>query len=299
MKEDIIISVVIASYRRDKGLSDALNSLSAQTFRNFEIILVDDNDDPEWNEKVSVIVSDFKIKNDIDLIYLQNHPNQGSSLTRNAGIKICRGKYITFLDDDDIYLPEKLNRQYCFMEKEKCDYSVTDLKLYNEKNLLIENRTRYYINSENPDELLKYHLMYHITGTDTMMFKSTYIRSIGGFDPIDVGDEFYLMLKAINKGGKFGYLPICDVKAYVHEGNGGLSSGEQKIKGENRLFEYKSKYFGNFSKKDISYIKMRHYAVLTFALFRQKKFVGAVANAVKSVFADPVSAFDLLWRRKK
>ena len=69
------------------------------------------------------------------------------------------------------------------------------------------------------------------------MFKKEYLTKIGGFPPINVGDEFYLMHRAINGGGAFGYLPGCQVKAYVQTGEGGLSSGDGKIKGENALYE--------------------------------------------------------------
>ena len=88
------------------------------------------------------------------------------------------------------------------------------------------------------------------------MFQTEYLKKIGGFSPIDVGDDFYLMMKAIKGGGKFGYAPYNEIKAYVHKGeNGGLSSGQEKIKGENALFEYKKEFFHSLRRKDIRYIK--------------------------------------------
>ena len=74
--------------------------------------------------------------------YIQNNPNLGSAKTRNKGIEAADGKYITFLDDDDIYFPEKIKNQYVFMEENGLDYSVTDLDLYFDNEKLFERKTR-------------------------------------------------------------------------------------------------------------------------------------------------------------
>jgi len=148
-------------------------------------------------------------------------------------------------------------------------------------------------------DLLKYHLMHHITGTDTIMFKRDYLFNIGGFPPINVGDEFYLMQKAIEAGGAFSYLPLCDVQAYVHIKTNGLSSGDSKIKGENALYEYKKKYFSQLSNKEIRYIKMRHYAVLAFAEIRKKNAIGFIKYAIVSFINSPSQCANLALSRKK
>src|SRR5690554_1499431 len=106
------VSVIIATYKREIELESALASLRTQTFDNFEIVLVDDNGNAEWNEKVKTIADRFVENNpNIPFQYIVNFPNQGSAKTRNIGIDVANGKYITFLDDDDIYLPEKIKSQ--------------------------------------------------------------------------------------------------------------------------------------------------------------------------------------------
>lgn len=289
------VSVVIATYRREKGLKNALSSLAQQSYGNIEIILVDDNADNEWNLKVAEIVNLFRSDYpDAEIEYIVNNSNQGSAKTRNIGIGAAKGKYVTFLDDDDVYLTNKVKRQVEFMESGNYDYSITDLELFNENNKLIDKRIRRYIEDTSPEALLGYHLKYHLTGTDTMMFTKEYIQKIGGFAPINVGDEFYLMQKAIDGQGKFGYLPGCDVKAYVHTGEGGLSSGDGKIKGENALFQYKKTYFEKIDAKTRRYIKMRHYAVISFAEIRRKRILSFVGNAIKSFMSAPISCVKLL-----
>ena len=141
-----LVSVVVATYRRETELKNALESLAAQTYPNMEIVLVDDNGISEWNEKVAEIVAAFRSQfPEIPLQYITNTPNQGSAKTRNIGIEAAEGEYITFLDDDDVYLPEKVVRQVAFMEEKGCDYSITDLHLFNEKDQLSDKRIRSYI----------------------------------------------------------------------------------------------------------------------------------------------------------
>ncbi len=294
------VSVVVATYRRDLDLKNALESLAAQTYPDMEIVIVDDNGHEEWNQKVADIVKSFcQSHPELAVRYIVNSPNQGSAKTRNIGIDAADGEYITFLDDDDVYLPDKLKKQVEFMQSGGYDYSITDLYLYNEDDREIDRRVRSYIKDTSLPSLRMYHLKYHMTGTDTMMFTKEYLKRIGGFAPIDVGDEFYLMHRAIEGGGNFGYLPGCEIKAYVHTGEGGLSSGEGKIKGENALYEYKKTFFNQLRPEDVRYIKMRHYAVIAYAQLRRKNYGGFVANSMKAFFVSPLGFFKILKDRSQ
>lgn len=292
------VSIVVATYRRKRTLKKSLQSLIEQSYPNIEIIVVDDNADDEWNTQVKKIVNSIKRYNDVEIIYIKNKNNKGSAETRNVGIKQATGDYVTFLDDDDIYLSNKVKKQVEYMLKEGSDFSLTDLWLYDEKDKLIEKRIRNYIKDFSSDSLIRYHLMYHLTGTDVMMFKKRYLLDIGMFSPINIGDEFYLMQKAIECKGVFSYLPGCEVKAYVHSETEGLSSGDGKIKGENELFEHKKKYFDVLTKKERQYIKMRHYAVLAFAEFRRKKYFYMVKNLCLSLISSPIKLISLIINRK-
>lgn len=293
------VSVIVATYRRTDYFKRALDSLFSQTYENIEVIVVDDNDDSEYNDTVKNIVDEAISKYpQANIKLIVNHPNLGSAKARNAGISDATGEYVTFLDDDDIYGPSKIENQVRHMTVKNSDYSITDLELYDTSDNLVERRTRTYIMDYSKDSLLKYHFMYHMTGTDTMMFKKEYLNEIGMFDAIDVGDEFYLMKKAIVGGGKFSYLNHCDVKAYVHTSDGGLSSGITKINGENQLYEFKRKYFENLDNKSVRYIKMRHHAVLAFAYLRMKKIPDFFCESVKSFLSSPLASLRLFVNLK-
>ncbi len=299
MNEPCKVSVIVATYRREQELIRALVSLVEQDFDGFEIILVDDNADAAWNARVLAVYRDFQLRYpSVPLSYVQNPQNFGSAETRNRGVSAARGEYITFLDDDDVYFPQKISTQYAFMKEYGLDYSVTDLDLYYDDETLSEHRTRGYLQMADRDSLLRYHLVYRITGTDTLMFTKAYLEHIGGFPPINVGDEFYLVERAILGEGRFGYLPRCDVKAYVHRNEGGLSSGQQKIDGEKRIYAYKKRYYHLLDKKSIRYIRMRHHAVLAFAYLRMKRLGQFFKEAACSFVASPVACIRLFRERK-
>ena len=289
------VSVVVPTCRRETELMNALSSIAGQTYQDLEIILVDDNGCAEWNEKVSQVVDRFRnVHTGIKITLIVNPENIGSARSRNMGVMAAQGEYITFLDDDDLYLPEKVQNQLRFMEEGSYDYSITDLELFNKDGKLIDRRVRSYIREDTQDALQRYHFMYHLTGTDTLMFRADYIRQIEGFAPIDVGDEFYLMQRAIDGAGKFGYLPGCDVKAYVHTGKGGLSSGDGKIQGENALYEFKKSHFSRIDPKTRRFITMRHYAVLAYAELRRKNYWEFIRNATRAFFASPLDFISII-----
>lgn len=309
-----LVSVVIATHQREQELKHALASLVSQTWKNLEVILVDDNAEPQWNQKVENIVHGWKRKCPIPLKYIKNEKNYGSAASRNKGIRAASGEYITFLDDDDKYMPQKIENQIGHMLRADSDFSMTDLSLYDEEGKLEEKRGRNYLKSRTylmtgsgqeeyvydkkaSKDLFASHLMYHMTGTDTLMFRREYLEAVGGFPPIDVGDEFYLMKEAITCGGRFSYLPVCEVKAIVHRKTEGLSSSGSKVEGENKLYEYKKQFFPELSKKQVKEIKMRHHLVLAYAYLRIGSYGQYIMQACQAMAAEPIACIRMVLAR--
>lgn len=300
MKEQPIVSVIVATYHRDEPLYTALESIAQQTYPNLDVVVVDDNADAAWNQTVAANIDRFRAQYPaISLRFICNETNQGSAETRNVGIRAAQGEYVAFLDDDDRYLPPRIEQQLADMLASGADYGLTDLELFNQYEKPIGKRIRGYIEDTDPKNLLRYHLMYHMTGTDTLMFRTDYLKRIGLFPQIDVGDEFYLMERAILEGGKLCYSPHCHVRAYVHEGEEeGLSSGDGKIEGENALYEEKKKYFGELSGRDVRFIKVRHHLVLAFARLRQKKRLSCLKHVLRAMLISPAAAVKVYKKTK-
>ena len=125
-----------------------------------------------------------------------------------------------------------------------------------------------------------------MTGTPTFMFKTEKLREIGGFEDVKMGQEFYLMLKAIEKGLTIGYMPECDVKVYKHT-EGGITQGKNKIDGENKLYEFKKKYFAQMSKAEIKFINFRHWAVMVVAYKRNSMYMQMDGSGIKAFVRSP------------
>ncbi len=116
-----LISVIITTYKRSDMLTRAIDSVLAQTYPNIEIVVVDDNDpETEHRQKtenrMAAYVSDDRIR------YVKHDKNRNGAAARNTGIAESRGDIVCFLDDDDWYFPEKLERQAAYLlENEQFD----------------------------------------------------------------------------------------------------------------------------------------------------------------------------------
>lgn len=284
-----LVSIIMPTYKQDELLHKAVESVLAQTYTNFELIVVDDNKDESYK---SANKQYFESLNDSRILYLQNEVNMGSTATRNKGIFASQGKYITFLDDDDCYLPEKVEKQVALMSNKNAQVSVCNTSLFNENGKLIDKRQRKYLKRKEP--LLVAHLKYHITCTDTMMFEADFLKSIGGFDKENLGDEFYLMHKVLEQNPSFEHLNFIGVHATVHSQTG-LSSGDNKIKTEEKLIKFKKEKFDLLKKKDIRYIMMRHNSVLAVAYKKNKNYKKMLKCLFAAFFTCPFGMIRLYF----
>ncbi len=100
-----LVSVIVPTYKRDSSLVRALESLENQTYKNIEVVVVNDCVEEAWKEYVENTIQKFIDNGILKIVFIQNQVNLGSAKTRNVGIENASGKYITFLDDDDVYLP--------------------------------------------------------------------------------------------------------------------------------------------------------------------------------------------------
>ena len=294
MQNQPLVSVIIPTYKREVFfVSRAVNSVLLQTYPHLQLIVIDDS--PSDFEHRGAVAEFMRSLNDNRVIFLQNEKNMGGSLARNRGIDIAEGEYITFLDDDDEYLPSKIENQIRFMRESDCDLSFSDMRMYNNSGSIVDCRTYADIPSFDNGTLLRYHLMKHMTGTPTFMYKTDMLREIGGFEDAKMGQEFYLMLKSIERGLKIAYLPQCDVKIYKHAA-GGITQGKNKINGENRLYEFKKKYFPCLSSKEIRFINFRHWAVMVVAYKRNKQIYLMPYAGIRAFFSSPKDFFSEIIR---
>ena len=104
--ENVFISVIIPAFNAESFLVDAVNSVLGQSYRNFELIIVNDGS----LDLTSELIADI-MRKDSRVRSVTHVHNRGLPATRNSGIKAAKGEWIAFLDADDKWLPEKLSEQ--------------------------------------------------------------------------------------------------------------------------------------------------------------------------------------------
>lgn len=284
------VSIIIATYHRPDLLKRAVFSAINQTYEDIEIIVVDDNPvNTVDRNKTNVVMRDI-INAYPQVKYIQNENNSGGAVTRNNGIKVATGEYIAFLDDDDEYLPRRIEIQLREMRKHDWDVSVMDGATYDEAGNLLAEKKQHIENGMTRDELIRMHVLYHISGTNTFMFKADKLKSIGGFDNTPACHEYILMQKAIEAGFSIGYVQKSLVKNHANKGER-LSTSIKKIVSQKLLIEKKQKYFNLLSKKEKNAVLCRHYGVLFNVYYKNKHYLSALINLMRCVLASPKDAY--------
>ena len=121
------VSIIIPYHRKKKYFQETIESINQQTFRNFEIIVIYDDDSKNELKYVKKFIS--KVKNKKLII---NSKKIGSGLSRNKGLSFARGEYIAFCDADDTWNKNKLKFQLKFMKMNKVFFSYSSYNIINE-----------------------------------------------------------------------------------------------------------------------------------------------------------------------
>lgn len=171
MKETPLVSIITPLYNSAAFIEDALVSVQNQQYQNWEHIIIDDCSEDNSLE----IVERFSGK-DARFKLIQLSKNSGSGVARNEGIKIAKGKYIAFIDSDDVWKEEKLERQVSFMQKNNVLLSYSSYGYINEKGGVLPKT-------------------YHISGKHidyTGLLKKTDIGCLTGMYNAETLGKFYM-----------------------------------------------------------------------------------------------------------
>ena len=115
-----LVSIIMPSYNTASFIAESIKSVQAQSYKNWELIIVDDCSPDNTDEVVSPFLEDKRIK------YLKNEKNSGAAVSRNRALREAKGRWIAFLDSDDLWMPKKLEKQIGFMEKNGYHFSYTN-----------------------------------------------------------------------------------------------------------------------------------------------------------------------------
>ncbi|MDB8792740.1 glycosyltransferase family 2 protein [Romboutsia sp. 1001216sp1] len=122
-----LVSIITPVYNAERFLGDTIKSIQNQTYKNWELVLVDDCS----KDKSSDMIKEFQA-NDDRIRYIKLEKNSGASVSRNTGIKNAKGRFIAFVDSDDIWQPEKLKIQIEYMLENKLGFTFTSYRYMKE-----------------------------------------------------------------------------------------------------------------------------------------------------------------------
>lgn len=117
---DDLVSIIMPSYNTAPFIAESIESVQAQSYENWELIIVDDCSPDNTDEVVQPFLSDERIS------YLKNEKNRGAAVSRNRALRKAKGKWIAFLDSDDLWMPKKIEKQIRFMESNDYHFSYTN-----------------------------------------------------------------------------------------------------------------------------------------------------------------------------
>ncbi len=123
-----LVSIITPMYNSEAFIVDTINSITAQTYTHWELLLIDDKSSDKTIEIVSRYTNKYS-----NIKLLQNEVNSGAAISRNKGIMAAAGDYIAFLDADDLWKPEKLEKQVTFMRTNNCDVCFSSYEQIDEQ----------------------------------------------------------------------------------------------------------------------------------------------------------------------
>ena len=216
MTEQPLVSVIIPAYNAAEFIGDALDSVFAQTFWAFEVIVI--NDGSPDTEQLERVVERYPS----NLRYIKQE-NQGAAAARNAGLRAARGEFVAFLDADDTWLPTFLEKQMELLKNTGADLVFADALLFGDSRL--QGRTFMQVDAPTGDVTAENLLRVKVTVlTSTVLARKAPVLDVGLFDvSLRRGQDFDLWLKLAKAGARFAY--SREVLAHHRIVESGLSGG--------------------------------------------------------------------------
>lgn len=182
-----LVSIIMPSYNTSKFIEDTIKSVINQTYTKWELIIVDDCSTDNTDEVIQPYLKDKRIR------YYKNEKNSGASISRNKALKEAKGEFIAFLDSDDIWVDNKLEKQIKFMQDNNYYFSYTNYELIDEKSKSLNTIIT------GPKKITKRTMYnYCYPGCLTVMYNQDRIGLIQ-IEDLPKNNDYAIWLKAIEK----------------------------------------------------------------------------------------------------
>ncbi|MFV8226695.1 glycosyltransferase family 2 protein [Christiangramia aquimixticola] len=221
-----LISVIIPVYNRAEFIGEAIQSILSQTYKNFELIIVDDASTDNTLE----VIKQFKDKR---IRLLRNRDNYGVSVSRNKGISNAKGSFIAFMDSDDISLPTRLEKQIMkFLLDEDLMVCGTWLQMMNSEKLIRH--------AEYHNEISTRLLIHCSLSIGSVMMKSTILKEFKLNPNLKYGEDYELWSRICWKGKMFNIQePLLIYRIHKNQLSGENKSKQLHMDADIRLSLFK------------------------------------------------------------
>lgn len=211
-----LVSVITPSYNTARFISETIECVLNQTYTNWEMIIVDDCSEDHTDEAVKPYLADHRIK------YFKNEKHSGAAVSRNKALREAKGRWVAFLDSDDLWEPEKLEKQIGFMEKHAYHFSYTN---YSEIDDAGKPLGKVWTG---PGRIGKIRMtMFNYMGCLTVMYERDYVGLIQAGD-IKRRNDYALWIKVVKKCPA--YLLDEDLARYRVRSSGSIQNSLSKMK---------------------------------------------------------------------
>lgn len=285
----VLVSCIIPTYKRNKTLSDAIYSILNQSYKELEVLVVDDNEpNDEYSLQVQKIVNEI---NDKRLSYIQQEKHINGAAARNCGILHSKGEMIAFLDDDDVWLPIKLEKQVLLLNSLGNEYGAVSCLATFKNNGNVIRKTNMYSEKDLHKKVLERKVSIY---TCTILFKRKALIKTGVFDErLNRHQDLQLFLDHLLKY-KIKLLPEHLVIINTDVG-GNRPSGSDLIAIKENFFDIMKKHFNKYEDRTIKRIKAAHYFEVILVFLREKEFISAV-QMLSRIGMNPMAYYDLFLR---
>ena len=182
------VAIILPNFNSEKYILSTIHSVKKQSYKNWELIIVDDCSNIETKKKLKKFIRNRKIK----IFWLKK--NQGAAYCRNLAIDKSKSRFIAFIDSDDIWEKNKLNQQVKFMLKNNYDLTYTNYKTFGFKNKKINSPRKFTFDTFTKNTSI---------GTSTMMIRRKIIKGIK-FTKTEICEDYFFKCKILKKI-KFAY----------------------------------------------------------------------------------------------
>lgn len=238
------VSIIMPTYNRSNIVGNAIQSVINQTYTNWEFIIIDDGSTDETGD----VIASFK---DPRIQYQKNKENKGANHARNIGLNLSCGKFVAFIDSDNVWISDKLEKQVHVMEHQSKELGIVYSAF-----LMVDgvNKAGVYIPKkdisihEKEEDILSTLLFTNIIDTNTVLVRKECFNAVGGFDEeFPRFQDWEMFFRIILKSGykvKF----IDEPLTYNYRQSDSLSHDDEKLIIARALFL--KKYFSEYMQRD-------------------------------------------------